>query len=736
MKSKSKKNHSATNVIEAIETLSAIADFGVEPTAENLQEAVREPSPIMETRNIRWLRDSKEGNAYVKKIFGTILSYLKDFYKTEHSYITDPQTLEGIKAIMVLVGDAAKKIDQARAFEGKEKVSITQLKEYKQLKDFYQTRISHQIDEGVLSKWILGLSQNRSLMEEKQIQATQLEETPHHLFVNLETVKKDSEYELFFIRKEDGSHFFSPRLLRNIKLICDFSGGDYGKDPLLEMPVWVDFQLHNVARSILRVNHEQIELFYHDAFKFRHRELVALLHKSLMALLLAANPKNHRSELELPENRKTSQEYYLDFQQFIREALHCEDYHKLLAYSKEKKQGLNSLLLEMLHSICRSFYLSLNRFHDFEDTLDQIFKLAEGKKSDKNHAFPISSEQQLFKIMEEEYVSICNIFKSHSRGPLVKILEILDEGFRNGFDPFTQLNLPSQLYSLAWEGHKMANIHLPSPTFQEYIHRASVLEEFKGFLRHCQIEFPLHRHLLINLQDRTSWHEHARTLALEDLRTHEDMDKVLTVITLAKDTDFYHQLPPYQQENHAHIFIKQFKAHLGDEASGYYFPSKFKSAVLSEFANETMEAIHRIFFSNKNSLSQADRLNFIEIFDTFLLLKLLDVVHPDSFSLTCKDGVDVASSCNGLLFLFLKLTGPEPIDQEGWDEFNKIVYAPAILVRERPIIKERFERMAGALRVIEFVYHEQGHDNFRKMIEVAFGHLYESSIFSGDIIVS
>lgn len=190
----------------------------------------------------------------------------------------------------------------------------------------------------------------------------------------------------------------------------------------------------------------------------------------------------------------------------------------------------------------------------------------------------MTSNEQISKIVEDDYLAICSIFKNHSRGPLVKILEILDEGFRNGFDPFTQLNFPSLLYGLDWNGHKMVNIHLPSPTFQEFIHRAHVLEEFKGFLRHCQIEFPVHKHLLINLQDRTSWHEHARTFALEELRMHEDMDKVLTVITLAKETDFYLQLPPYQQENHAHIFIQQFKAHLGDEASGYYFPSKFKSA--------------------------------------------------------------------------------------------------------------------------------------------------------------
>lgn len=733
MKSKSKKDHSTASVMEAIETLSAIADFGAEPTAEIIQEAVKTAPQPKKERSIRWLQDPKESNIFIKKVFATILNYLKNFYQAEHSYITDPKTLEGIKAIMVLVGDAAKKIDQTRGFEGKEKGSITQLKEYKQLKEFYKSRIAHQIDEGVLSKWVLGLSQGQPLVGKKQITAKALEETPHHLFVNLETVNKDTEYELFFIRKEDGSHFFSPRLLRNIKLICDFSGGDYAKDPLVEMPVWVDFQLHNAARNILRINHEIIEMFYHDAFKFRHRELVAHLHKSLMALLLAANPKNHRSELELPENRKTSQEYFMDFQQFMREALHSEDYHKLLAYSKEKKQGLNSLLLELTHSLCRAFYLSLNHFNDFEDTLQQIFNAADGSYSEKVPNFPNTS---LFRAINQDYSAICNVFKNHSRGPLVKILAILDKGLRNGFDPFTQFNLPSMLYAIACGGHKMTNIHLPSPTFQEYIHRANVLEEFKGFLRHCQIEFPVHKHLLINLQDRTSWHEHARTSALEDLRTHEDMDKVLTVITLAKDTDFYHQLPPYNQENHAHIFIKQFKAHLGDEASGYFFPSRFKSAILLGFIDKAMEAIHRIFFSKKNSLSQADRLNFIEIFDTFLLLKLLDVVQPDSFSLTCKDGIDVGSSCNGLLFLFLKLIDPQPLDQEAWTHFKKIIYIPAIIVRERPILKERFERMVAALRVIEFVYHEQGHDFFRKMIQAAFGHLYNLPIFDGKTIVS
>ncbi|MGZ3732757.1 MAG: hypothetical protein ACXU9U_03335, partial [Parachlamydiaceae bacterium] len=276
--------------------------------------------------------------------------------------------------------------------------------------------------------------------------------------------------------------------------------------------------------------------------------------------------------------------------------------------------------------------------------------------------------------------------------------------------------------------------HLPSPTYQEYIHRVNVLDEFKGFLRHCYSEFPHHKHLLINLQDRTSWREYSRCLALEDLRLQDIFNKSLTVVTLAKDTEFYHQLVSYERDNHVNSFLKCFKAQLEDENSGYHFPSNIKASILSHFADGVFSAIHRIFFSNKNTLSREHRLDFIEIFNLFLILKILDVVKPNSFSLTCKDGADIASSSNSLIYIFLQLMGKEPINEARWGEFNRIFYAPAILTRERLPLKERFDRMLGALKAIEFVYHDLGHDVFKKVVQEAFGHFYKDSIFDATVV--
>lgn len=734
MKTKHRQEHSSLTVMEAIETLSSIANFDIETVSEQTEIVVPE-----QKRRVKWL-DTSHGNRHIKEIFGVILNYLKDFYKNEYSYLTAPQTLEGIKAIMVLVGDAAKKIDSYAA-HFKNRNSVTHLKEYKQLNDFYLKRIAHQMDEKIIGKWILALSQQtlnrqKELLEQKElsVRTASLEEAPHHLFVNLEAVKKDSEYELFFIRKEDGSLFFSPRILRNIKLICDFSGAETANDPIVDMPLWTDFQMHTAAKVILHSIHELTEQFYHEAFKFRHRELVASLHKCLLALYLSANPRILKSELPLPgENQKNCRNYFVDFLSFLHEALHSSDYHKMIAYPEnEKGKELNHLLCELLHTICRTLYLSLHRFHDFDATLQGLIASAEEGRSPENIEH-FSGKKTICHVIENQFAALAKLFKHHSKGPLSKTLTAIQDGFSHSFDPMTQLNLPSQLYAIAMRGHKIVNLHLPSPTTQEYIHRVNVLDEFKGFLRSCMTDYPHHKHLIINLQDRTSWREHFRSSALEDLRIN-DFDKSIVVATLAKDTEFYHQLPPYHQENHAEIFFKHLITHLGDENSGYYFPSTIKSMILKDFAEGAMSAIHRIFFSNKNILIKDHRLNFIEIFDLFLTLKLIDTVNPNSFSLTCKDGVDISSTSNALMFIFLKLLGKEQVDKEAWNQFNRILYSPAILIRERVVLKERFERMLEALKVIEFVHHELGHDLFAKIIQEAFGRFYKNPIFASTVV--
>lgn len=741
MKSKHKQERSSLSVMDAIETLSTIADFDFEGMPDEMaKESTSNQGPL--AKRVRWIQESLQGGGRLREIFAVILNYLRNFYKNERGYLTDPQALEGIKGIMVVVSDSAKKLDRhASYFKDKHKGSVTQLKEYKQLNEFYNTRIARQVDEGMLGKWLLALSQhavtrqNELLKDDLSLTATTLEEAPRHLFVNLEAVKKDTEYELFFIRKEDGSHYFSPRLLRNMKLICDFSGVEVNKDPMVEMKLWVDLQMHDVARDVLHDAHDLIERFYHEAFKYRHRELVIDLHKCLMALFLCGNAKNVVQELASPSEgrRKGCYSYFLDFMHFLRESLRSNDYQKLMTYPGGKERELGGLLLEVVHGLCRVVYFGLYRFHDFDAQLKNLIEISHAGKPVASHE-PLTDKHLLQKVIESDYTALSKLFKSHSRGPLAKLLDALFDGNFYAFDPFGQLNIPSCLYAIAIGGHKMVSMHLPSPTHQEYIHRVNVLDEFKGALRSCSAEFPPYKHLIINLQDRTSWREHFRSVALEDFQAHDEVDKSLVVVTLAKDTDFYHQLAPYQNENHANIFMKHLKDHLGDENSGDYFPPLIKSKILGSFTDGVVSAIHRIFFSNKNTLLREHRLAFIEIFDVFLVLKFLDVIKPNSFSLTCKDGVDTSACCNALLFLFLKLIGTGSFDREAWVEFNRVMYAPSMLVRERLPSKERVDRLLEAYKVIALVHDEMGDEMFSKVIHEAFGHFYKNAMFDGAFV--
>lgn len=753
MKSKHKQEHSSLSVMDAIETLSTIADLDLEEFTEEMQsiqaEGGEDSKQTAFTKRVQWVQESLKGNGNgrIKEIYGVILNYLRNFYKKEHGYLTDPQALEGIKGIMVVVSDSAKKLDHfASYFKRNHRTSVTQLKEYKQLNEFYYKRIAKEVDEGMLGKWILALSQrtmerqNELLKKDFDLNATEIEEAPRHLFVNLETVKKDTEYELFFIRKEDGSHYFSPRLLRNMKLICDFSGIELHKDPLIDIQLWQDIQMHDIAKDILHDTHEVIDRFYHEAFKYRHRDLVINLHKCIMALFLCGNTKNMLQAVpsSTEENKKGCYGYFLDFLYFLRETLHSNDYQKLLIYPQEKRKEVEGLLLTVLHGLCRAVFFGLHRFHDFDSHLKDLMAKSQTDKAEGQTLGNLDSERnaiteknQLQTMIENDYYALSKLFKNHSRGPLNKLLSAIFGGEYNAFDPFTQVNVPSCLYAIAIGGHKIVNIHLPSPTHQEYIHRANVLDEFKGALRSCSSDFPPYRHLIINLQDRTSWKEHSRAVALEDLRVYEGLDKALVVATLARDTEFYHQLANYQQENHANIFLKQLKELSGDESSGDYFPPIMKSKIVEDFTDGVIKAIHRIFFSNKNILLREHRLAFIEIYHTFLILKFLDITKPNSFSLTCKDGVDTAACSNALLFLFLKLLGKESFGQEAWTEFNRLLYTPAILVRERLPLKDRFERMKEAFKVIALVHDELGDELFSKVIHEAFGHFYESPIFDG-----
>jgi hypothetical protein len=172
-----------------------------------------------------------------------------------------------------------------------------------------------------------------------------------------------------------------------------------------------------------------------------------------------------------------------------------------------------------------------------------------------------------------------------------------------------------------------------------------------------------------------------------------------------------------------------------DANAGYFFPNKINLGDLSAFIDGAFEAIHHIFFSSKNVLVRENRLDFIEIFYILLQLKLIEWLQPDSVSLTCKDGIDVGEANSVSIFAFLKLINNQEWSEEDWLHFNHMLYAPALLIRERIMLPERFNRMLSALKVVDNARYEFGSENFAKISNEEFFHLFKTSILHPQIFL-
>lgn len=723
------------SIIEAVETLSHIADieFDADIGITEKHDLVVQGKEVT-YRTVHWLhrQDPDETITLIKKTFRVVLKYLRNFYREDFRHIGNKQTLDGIKTIMVLVGEAAKKLDRyTTLFKDTKGKSVTDLREYKRLQEFYLSKIARKIDEGTLGKWILGLTKQALDKKEQVGEEVEKVTSTKYVFVDLESVKRDTEYELFLLRKEDGTRFYNPRLIRNIKLVCDF--GDYfkgfkGSDPFLGIQLWQDRVCQITASFMLQSISQYADRFYREAVRNQRRDLVPLLNKAIMALMMSANPRNLLRNSPV----KSCQEYFTDFQVFLRKALMSGDYQKLITYPPKKSNRVACLLLSLCHKICNALYDSSKGYIDLVAPIETVQEKAEDVASKSLEVY--GEDEGLSHFLKRRYRAMERLIKMHQSGPLTKVIDILEKGGYQSFDPLLQGNIPAQLFSLYVQEHLIPNIRIPSPTHQEFIHKSQVVDEFKGFLRAITDSRVRSKHLLFNFQDRTSWKEHFRSTSIENLPKIENFKKSLEVVTLAKDTEFYHQLAPYHEDNRAEVFIQHFKEHLKDENSGFYFPESIKKKIFPSFVNNMLNGIHRVFFGERNVLLREKRLDFIELFYFFLEMKIIELVKPSSFSFTCKDGIDVGGAASALMFAFMKLISQDRLTEVDREEMNLILYGPSLLIRERLMNPERFNRMLSVLKTTENLKEEFGSKNFKLIIHEAFGDFYETPILDSLLI--
>lgn len=710
------ESNGGISLMEAVEALSAIAETHWEQ--EKSEFAVEEE--MINLKDPHWLYSKDEGRSreMVKELFKTVLNHLKQFYQSEYTLVTDSKTLEGIKTIMVLVGEAAKKIDHyTTLFKSQHEKSATKLHEYKQLQDFYKKNISRTIDESLLGKWLLALTQRTWLEhKEKHVEGMRSLET-RHVFVDLESLKQDKDYELFFVRKEDGSRFFNPRIVRNMKLIADFGtrlSRGVDSELFIDQKIWEDKAALLNASAILKEVEPILQLYYTDLVKDKDLECQGTMNMALMALYLASNSQR----LLASGSAKPCMAYFSDFQHFLRDVLDSRDFQKIVAYPYEDRSKSQEATLKIVQALLRAIYSGGTAREALGSYWNYLYEEAY-KIFSQEHIEAAYQQKELWSFIASDQAALKKLLKNCAHESLGKILDNLEEGTFQQFDPWMQGCLPECLLQFTQHGVKRSWIGLPSPTKQEYIHEAKVTEEFMGYLNAHKPEEG--RILIINYQDRTNWHEHARAKALEGLEEMEGFKPFLDVVTLPKDTEFYWQEIPYSDDHQAQIFKDHLMEHLIDNLGGFYFSDAVREKMPGKWFRDLIEGVHQFFFVGRNVLAKEARLDFIEIVLLLIELKLCEVSNPVKVFAVCKDGVDVVSSSTTLLGAYLSLIREDMPSIESREEMRLLLQPAALLGRRRGIQQDRFDRMLGALKTMESVQKDLGAEEFRKQLKNIFG---------------
>jgi len=651
-----KKKRRALSVLEAVDTLSNLAELDVEKKGDT-----------------PWLDDAKvrDNQEKIKDTFETLNSYLQHLYQKERSELNNPQTQRGIQAMMRLAGEAVDKVGKFTHIFQENIEQEKTLPEYQQLQHFYLSKIVKKVE-----------GQKGDEAWEKEIKSLEEAEidVERQALKDLEAVRSDKEYELFYIYKEDGMPFFNPNLLRHVRLVGNFDESlspAESDNPLSRLDVVLDRDLHAGCKDLLKGSEAFLQDYFKEAMKYKESVFTATLNKSIMALMLGANPRN----LIGNESGKCAREYFADFQKYLRIALASEEYRKYLNLPIEKQDPHLRTALRLCHAFCGLLFLRLGPHHDVLGFIKQITE-----KKEKMLPSFWGTLAALDENIREE-------FRNLPSGPLLKTLTAFREGEeREGFDPLLQGNPPSQIFSLSSESMHMTFLHLPSPTRQDYIDRVEVVPEFDGYLRFLAGK----KHLLVNLQDRTSWKEHSRSQKLEEISKTASREESLFVLSLTKSTDFYYQTNEAATLDNAQQFCQQLQAQIeGGEQCGYFIPPQIGA---QKDIPKMIAFVHEHFFEKKPKLARKERLDFIEIFYFFFLLLILDKHQPDSVSFTCKDAVDTGAAASASFFGFARmLSAGTAWHEEDRNFFLYTFYAPALLVRHRPIDSLRFHRAVSAL---------------------------------------
>lgn len=709
-------------ILEAVENLSNIADMDIDDKLGLIEDHVivhgLDEEESLEA--IRWLEDKSEHQTeqVVEETYRAVLDYVKNFHQKEFNRFYDKKNQDGIKKIMVLVGKASEKLNNyTHLFKGVHQKGIEETKEYKQLNKFYQERIAIEDEEKIS---LIDLSRKEQQLEARKHPRVEEDEytvESKKFVLDLEKVKADENYELLYIQRDDGSRFMESNLFKNLKVACnfgEFAGNKLERDPIEGLENWLDLSSHKTAIRTLRGVQPYLQDYFSEALKYKDMDVVSQTTMALMSLMLAANPKN-RAHLNPP---KAASAFYQDFQHYLRGALGSFEYQKMRSFPPPPTNVFLVKMLKIIHTLSWSFFFHTADTDSLSFVIDDM--LEEGKLSVKKQPGRSKKIDNFYETLKADYLQMQRYLLGYPIGPLFKTLKTLQEWTGEAFDPYMMGNLPMEAQALKVDHIPVSLLRMPAPLHQEIISRVELTPEFMGLMDADVQSANAHKHLFINLHDRTSWKENTRSQFLENIPKKGDYLEYLHTVTLAKCTDFYHQTGHYEEVYKSKDFLKQLVTNLHSLDTGFYFNTWVGEELFSGFCEKLIGCVHKFFFDGKSTLSQAERQDFIEIIYQFITLKVIELIEPTSMSFVCKDAIDQSGVSTLLFNQFLKLIQGKKLGDKERQNMHLLLFAYPTLVRQRPVSAKNFLRMVQCLERLDEGLKKHGHAQFIKIFSKIF----------------
>ncbi len=630
-------------VLDAVETLSQLS----QATDKSHPELLPQPERI-------------------KKAFSTINQYLSGLYESDQMLLKNHDYLASLKAVMVIAEEAYDKLDLVSKIFSTAKSNLGE-SEFTHLYDFYLKKINYKVEH------VAGEMFRHAEAEKNNA----LSDT--HGLKNLEVIRKDTDYELFYVKDEDGLNHFSKNLLRHTQLLGTFDElflFFQGDDPFVKLKFIEDRVKQKRALEIRQDLAPRIDYFLKESFRFKKQVFIGQSCQMLISLFLASYPS-----LALQNDPfKACYEYFNDFMGFLSSLILKAEFFKTSS-TKELISDKGVIASQrFIAGVIKSLFTTKNEIKYLAEHLYQFIPRP------KIESFsPISFFDKLLEFDQ----SLRKFLSNFPSGPLMKALDFIKEEQKpTSFDPM-RTYLPQNLLNLSHNEKTTTVILTPSPTVQSDVISCDIDPIFHVFLQQLEGQSTL----MINLEDPHHIYSKARVRAVLSLEKPDLLCSVIPRLGL-----LYSQADIYSFINETEEFKKVIFSQFEEEEGFNYSESKLYKKDMTPIFNMVLA----VFFDNKKSLELRERLVFIELMQLFMAVSLIDKYQVDNLIIMCKDGLDNSNVMGLSLYALVQLiNNNQLLDKFNLDLFISELYGPAMTVRDRPVLEDSFVRMAGALSLLQ-----------------------------------